>query len=631
MFLASHLLPSAPRHPSYDFVVCGGGAAGCALAARLSEDDSVRVLLLEAGGHGLVLDARVPAAAGKLQRSGLDWADACEPQPGRAFTGLFHPTSGKGAAFWPRGKVLGGGTVINYMAYVRGSKHDYDAWAAAAHDERWSYANVLPVLRRLENASRVADHVDRDVRGFEGPVVVSRREPVNPIAARFVEACRGLGYHVGDYNGHDAERVDIHQTTTRDGARWSAADAYIWPNVTRPNLDVVIHAHVVRVLLEQDPAHDEPRAVGVEFLLHGRTRTVECKREVVLSASPVGSPSILLRSGIGPRAKLDKIGVSCRVDLPGVGECLQDHVLLAVLVRPGPGTAQVDIGAVNKGNAERLPNALPALFNYFVRGKGPLASSAYDASVFLRTGVNPEPWPDAQVSVFASTAGEQVWRDNLCVPATGYLPPDVVADDGQGLLLVPILLHPHSRGSVELRSADPGSKPVINANYFSDERDVATFVAALERTHAIAIAMRYGDVVVPQDLDGAFKAGRREEVWREMIKRYATTVYHPAATCAMGTVVDGSLRVKGVRGLRVADSSVMPTLTSGNTQVPSMLVGEVASDVMAEAHGLKRTMQGTARESIAAREFRRAVWWAGAVGAGVIGAGLAAVALSGKL
>ena len=588
---ATWALPPRPTKPAYDFVVCGGGTAGCALASRLSEDPSVSVLLLEAGGHGLVLDARVPAACGKLQGTEWDWGDACVPAPGRACEGLTD-----GASNWPRGKGLAGGSLINYMAWVRGHPSDYDAWAKAAGHERWGSANVAKVFQRVEDCTDI-DHgalvVERDVRGYGGAVHVESRKPVNPIAARFVAACEKTGFQRGDYNGRTNDNVvSLHQTTTRRGERWSAADAYIWPHLrSRKNLEVVLHAHVVRVVL--DTSVSPPRAAGVEFILNKTEKiVVKCAKEVVLCASPVGSPSILMRSGVGARDKLAKIGVACVVDAPDVGENLQDHVLLPLLVRPSKdrnpaASRQVDIGAVNTANAEKVPTALPALWDYFVKGQGHLASSAYDASGFFRT--HPEsPWPDAQLSVFVSPANPALWTNNLRVMRKDYIPDDLIAEDAQGFILVPTILHPHSRGKVELRSRDPFAAPIIDHGYFTDPRDVDAFVVVFTRAVHVAREMGYGDVVVPADLEPLLARNDLTSLAKEMVRRFATTIYHPAATCAMGSVVDADLRVRGVAGLRVADSSTFPNLTSGNTNAPSVVVGEICSDVLAEAHGLKR-------------------------------------------
>lgn len=532
----------------YDYIVCGAGSAGCALASRLSENPSVRVLLLEAGGNGLAMDARVPAACGKLQTTEMDWADFIEPQPGVACTGFID-----GKAFWPRGKGLGGSSLINYMAYVRGQPADFDSWAAECGDERWAFKHCLPAFERIER-----------VLGVE------IRQPVHPLASDFLQAVRGAGFTVGDYNAK--EQAGLHRQSVKNGARCSSADAYLWSDgqAKRPNLHVVCHTLVNRVVFD-----DNKRAVAVEYFVGTGTKpqTVRCSKEIILSCSAVGSPCVLLRSGVGPRAELTKLNIPVVVDNAEVGRNLQDHLAVLQLVREKPGKQCL---AVNTSRAEHSPFPL---LEWLFKGTGLLASSAYDASVFYP--VHGTKMNDAQIGIFCSPGNEPVWN-NIRVPTKTHVPGDMLAANGEGAILVPTLLHPHSRGSVQLRSANARDAPLIHANYLSAPEDIATMVdICVQSAKLIGEMDLLGEIVVPQEVAHLPKDSR--ELWEFMARNFCNTLYHPSSTCKIGLVVDSELRVKHVTGLRVADASIMPHLTSGNTNAPSIMIGERCAEFIANS------------------------------------------------
>jgi choline dehydrogenase len=472
-------------------------------------------------------------------------------------------------------------------AYVRGAPEDYDSWANIVSDERWSYKNVLPVLKRMED--RQFDEprqTETKYHGSGGPVTVTIRKPVHAAAVDFLNGAEKAGAQIGDYNGEvQNNRAAYLQQTIKNGERWSAADAYIWNNLHRPNLEVVCNALVHRVLFRAGKSQ-RPQAYAVEYSLQdGATRVVECKREIIISCSSVGSPAVLLRSGIGPKEDLAKHRIQTVVDNPEVGKSLEDHPFLAVVVQCRKGK-ETQLQSVNKANAENMPGALPALTEWATKGTGIMASSAYDATYFFKTGVSPElNFPDGQVGLFVSPANSDLYQKNLRWKDREHIPAETQADNGEGLIFVNTLLHPHSKGAIELRSVNPKESPKIVANYFLDERDLEALAKICARSMEIKEKMETaGDVCIPADLKHL--PLHSVELWKEMSRRYASTLYHPTSSCKMGLVVNSDLTVKGVQGLRVADASVMPHVTSGNTNCPSMLIGEMCADFIAQDHRL---------------------------------------------
>jgi choline dehydrogenase len=473
-----------------------------------------------------------------------------------------------------------------YRAYVRGSPDDYDSWAKLVNDDRWSFNRVLSVFKRMERREfDIPEQTEKKFHGEHGVLSVSVRQPVHATAVDFVQAAKKTGATIGDYNGAvQMDRAGYLQQTVRNGERLTAADAYIWNNLHRPNLEVVCHALAHRVLFKK--VNGVPQAYAVEYSLpDGAKRVVECLKEVIVSCSAVGTPALLMRSGIGAKQDLARFQIESVVDNPEVGRNLEDHVFLPILVSCKKGKEQA-MRSVNKGNAENIPGALPALTEWARQGTGLLASSAYDATYFFKTGVNEtSPLPDAQIGLFVSPANSDLFQKNLRFADMRHHPAEMMGDDGEGFIFVSTLLHPFSKGYVELKSKDPKQSPRIFPNYFVDERDLEALARICVKSVALARNMELaGEVMIPADLKHLPLDS--VQLWKEMCRRYATTLYHPASTCKMGAVTNSDLTVKGVRGLRVADASVMPHVTSGNTNAPSILVGEVCADIIAEVYRL---------------------------------------------
>jgi choline dehydrogenase len=518
----------------FDVVVVGAGSAGCALAARLSEDPTLRVLLLEAGGSDDVLEVQIPAGLYKTWRTRLDWNYTTEPQPGLDGRKLF----------WPRGKLLGGSSSINAMIYIRGARADYDEWAELTGDESWSYDHVLPLFRRMEDNARGADRF----HGVGGPLRVEDLRSPHPWTRAVVQSAVAAGYpRNDDFNGETQEGVGQYQVTQKRGRRWSSAAAYLHPAERRPNLTVRTGALTTRVLVE------DGRATGVEYRAGGRVHTVRAAREVVLSGGAINSPQLLMLSGIGPADHLREVGVDVVHDLPGVGGGLQDHPLVPMVYD------------VRSGTSLRLAETPLNMARWKAAGRGPLTSNLAEAGLFTRS--SPElAEPDLQYHFLPVKFWKQAEID-----------PDVEA-----FSTLVVLVHVHSRGSVRLRSADPSWAPVIDAGYLTDERDLEALVTGVEKARDIAAVGPLASVLAGEWSPGNAVQGR--DALRASVRDTLESLYHPVSSCRMGTddqaVVDAQLRVRGIEGLRVADASVMPTLVRGNTNAPTMMIAERAADLI---------------------------------------------------
>ncbi|TYP82901.1 GMC family oxidoreductase [Blastococcus xanthinilyticus] len=519
---------------SYDVVVVGAGSAGCALAGRLTEDPSVRVLLLEAGGSDKLLEVQVPAGMYKVWRTRRDWNYTTEEQPGLDGRRLF----------WPRGKLLGGSSSINAMIYIRGARADYDEWARLTGDPSWSYEQVLPLFRRMEDNARGAD----GYHGVGGPLRVEDLRSPHPWTTAVVESAVATGHpRNDDFNGPAQEGVGQYQVTQKRGRRWSSADAYLHPAADRPNLTVLTGALTTRVLVEGG------RATGVEFRRGGRLHTVRAEREVVLSGGAVNTPQLLQLSGIGPADHLREVGVDVVHDLPGVGGGLQDHPLVPV------------IWHVRSGRSLTHGDSPSGYARWFGARRGPLSSNLAEAGLFTRSA--PElAEPDLQMHFLPV----KFWRQ-------AEVDPDVDA-----FTAAVVLVDVQSRGSVRLRSADPTWAPAIDAGYLTDDRDLEALVTGVEKAREIAGAAPLADVLGEEWSPGGTVHGR--EALRQKVKDTLESLYHPVSSCRMGTdaqaVVDSRLRVHGIEGLRVADASVMPTLVRGNTNAPTIMIAERAADLI---------------------------------------------------
>ncbi|MBW9111624.1 GMC family oxidoreductase [Microbacterium ureisolvens] len=534
-----------------DYIVVGAGSAGAALAARLSEDARVSVLLLEAGGPDKALELHVPAAFSKLFRGAYDWNYDTVPQPG---------LEGR-TVYWPRGKTLGGSSSLNAMMWVRGFAADYDEWADAA-GPTWSWDALVPYFRRVERTSDPADVT----QGTGGPQAVEHQRDPRPHTAAFLDAAREAGHPVTPPNLPTGQGFSQTMVSEHRGARVSTADAYLRPAKRRRNLRVVTGALARRVTFEAGEG-GAPRAAGVYVEIDGITRHMHARREVVLSGGAVNTPQLLMLSGIGPAEHLSEHGIDVVVDAPGVGANLQDHLVAGLAPAANAGTLY---------DAEK-----PAeLARYLTAQKGMLTSNVAEAYGFVRTEVAertgaPAGLPDIEI-IFAP------------VP---YVGEGLVPTPAHGLTVGAILLRPRSRGTIRLASADPTMPPLIDPAYLSDADgvDAETMLAGLaecERlidTDALR-ALTTGGWVQPEGGERMTPAERAEL----SLRRYSHTLYHPVGTARMGTdaasVVDPELRVRGVSGLRVADASIMPTVIRGHTNAPAIVIGEVAADLILGRH-----------------------------------------------
>ena len=517
----------------HDYVIAGAGSAGCALAARLSEDPSVSVLLIEAGGGDRHPNVKIPAAFAKQFRSKRDWNFATEPEPhcdGRSL-------------YMPRGKGLGGSSSMNAMLYVRGHPLDYEGWAANGAPG-WGWEQIKPYFLRAEDNARGAS----DDHAVGGPLRVEDERSPRRLTGQFLESCAAAGIpRIADYNGPEQDGVALAQVTQRNGRRWSTADAYLRPALGRENLEVVSGAQVLGVEI------DGGRAAGVRYRKGRRTRVARAGRETILAAGALGSPQLLLLSGIGPAAQLREHGIGVVADLPGVGENLQDHpYLTSVWDVPGGGSL---------ADAEK-PRAL---LEYLLRRSGPLTSSVAEALAFVRS------------------------RAGLAQPDLQFhFAPAYFVDNGDGeydghaITMGPALVGPRSRGRLRLRSADPTDKPRIQTNSLAEAEDVAALVAGTRRAREIAAAEPFASVLGREIFPGPDVES--DEDLAADLRRRVELLYHPVGTCKMGSdeaaVVDPELRVRGVEGLRVVDASIMPKIVSGNTNAPTIAIAERGADLI---------------------------------------------------
>lgn len=523
---------------SFDYVIVGGGSAGCVLAARLSEDPAVRVCLLEAGPRDRHPLIHVPAGIAWLMRSRrLNWNFQSEAQE----------QAGGRSLFCPRGRMLGGSSSSNAMCYVRGHASDYDDWAALGHTG-WSYADVLPYFKRSEDQARGADAW----HGSGGPLAVSDFAEPSVLTQAFLQAARQAGYPVTpDFNGAQQEGAGLLQVTQRRGRRCSAAVGWLRPARERTNLTVLTGARATRVLLEG------ARATGVEFIQGRQRLQARATREVLLSAGALQSPQLLMLSGLGPAEHLREHGITPQLNLPGVGRNLQDH--------PDVMVVHDSTRAVSSGLTPRQMLRSPlSVYDYLRNGRGLLTSNGAEGAAFLRSRPQ-ETRPDIQLHFMPARLRDH-GRDLAFMAREGYS-------------MHVCCLRPKSRGSIRLRSADPLAAPAIDLGFLREDEDLQTLVRGVRRVRSIFAAPAFDAFRGAEVKPGRVQS---DEEIADFVRRDVESAYHPVGTCAMGAVVDARLRVHGLQGLRVVDASVMPTLVGGNTNAPTIMVAEKAADLVRE-------------------------------------------------
>jgi choline dehydrogenase len=534
---------------AYDYVIIGAGSAGCVLANRLSAAPQCKVLLLEAGGSDRSLFIRMPAGIARLADSKFNWNYTTVPQPAMKGRRLY----------WPRGKTLGGSSSINAMVYIRGQAQDYERWRQLGN-AGWSYGDVLPFFRLAEHNERLKD----EWHGDQGPLNIADLRYRNPLSAVFVEAAQECGIPLNpDFNGARQYGCGGYQVTQKNGARWSAASAYLRPARARPNLTVIANAQAARIVI------DNGRAVAVRYAAARRDALSEARaeREVLLAAGAINSPHLLMLSGIGSADELRAAGATVVHDLPGVGKNLQDHLNVNILAEA---TKPITLDGMATGLASLRVALQFALFK-----TGPGTSNVAEAGAFVSSRGEHEA-PDIQfhfIPAFVLDHGRQR------VP-------------GHGVTLHACCLRPESRGEIRLHSTNPFDAPAIDPNYLASGYDLKILAAGIRRGREILGSKAFRPWLGAERFPGA--AQHSDAQLEDFIRGTAETEYHPIGTCKMGSdrlaVVDERLRVRGIEGLRVIDASIMPTIVSGNTNAPVIMIAEKGAAMVLEDAGEKSSV-----------------------------------------
>lgn len=540
---------------SYDYIIVGAGSAGCVLANRLSADPAVKVCLLEAGPVDTSPFIRMPIGIIAMMMSKvMNWRYFTEPQK--------HLNNR--SMFWPRGKTLGGSSSSNAMVYTRGHAWDYDHWAELGN-AGWSYEQVLPLFKRAENHERGADAF----HGVGGPLNVAEQRSPNVLTGVYVQAAVQAGYvENNDFNGASQEGVSPYEVTQKNGERWSVARGYLHPVLNRPNLTVITDARTTQVLL------DGKRATGVRYLKAGQTVEIQARQEVILSGGAINSPQLLMLSGIGPESELQKHGIAVQHALPGVGQNLQDHLDVLVVQKC---TQPVSLGVSFSTALAQIKH----LFDYLFNRKGPLTTNGAEGGGFVKSDAS-QPIPDLQFH-FAAVHLDDHAR-NLSRAAFTMI--------GHGYSLHVCDLRPKSRGHIGLKSANPLENAVVEPNYLSHPDDMKTMVKGVKAARKVLAAKAFDPFRGAEMFPGS--QVQTDAQIEEFIRQKAGTIYHPVGTCKMGhdamAVVDSTLKVHGMQGLRVVDASIMPTLVGGNTNAPTVMIAEKAAMMILASRSVERVV-----------------------------------------
>ncbi len=527
----------------YDYIIVGAGSAGCVLANRLSADRDMRVLLLEAGGRDSNPWIHVPVGYFKtLHNPKTDWCYKTDPEPGLAGRRLD----------WPRGKVLGGSSSINGLLYIRGQAEDYNHWRQLGNPG-WSHADVLPYFKRAEDQERGGD----DYHGSGGPLKVSDMRAKRDVCEALIAAAEANGIpRSTDFNGEKQEGAGYFQLTAHNGKRWSTAVGYLRPVEHRENLDIVVNAPAIEILFADD---DPKKVIGFAYKKGGQRTEAKLKPggEVILSAGAIGSPQILQVSGVGPGKLLTEHGIAVRADRRDVGENLQDHLQIRMVY-------EVNVPTLNDEINNPIRRTMMGI-EYILKRTGPMSMGASQVCIFTKTQPELET-PDIQFHFQPLSADK----------------PGIKMHPFSGITSSICQLRPESKGRIAITSPDPDVYPSIQPNYLSAEKDRRTVIDSIKVSRRIFDTSPLKEFVVKERLPGP--DAKTDEEILEAARNIAQTIYHPTSTCRMGpdehAVVDPRLRVNGVKGLRVVDASVMPSIVSGNTNAPTIMIAEKASDMI---------------------------------------------------